>query len=54
MQVGVKRDKIKESEIGAYCYTSDDERAAEMKYVNGQDTVTYFCAVLFHKDGENK
>ena len=27
-------------------------KAAEMKYINGQDTVTYFGAVLFSLDGE--
>ena len=26
-------------------------KTAEMKYVNGQDTVTYFGAVLFSLDG---
>ena len=27
-------------------------RAADMKYINGQNTVTYFGAVLFSVDGE--
>lgn len=27
-------------------------KAADMKYINGQDTVTYFGAVLFSLDGE--
>lgn len=28
-------------------------KAADMKYINGQNTVTYFGAVLFSFDGEN-
>lgn len=29
-------------------------KAADMKYINGQNTVTYFGAVLFSLDGETK
>ena len=29
-------------------------KAADMKYINGQNTVTYFGAVLFSLDGEEK
>lgn len=31
---------------------SELAKAAGMKYINGQDTVTYFGAILFSKDGE--
>ena len=33
---------------------SELAKAAGMKYINGQDTVTYFGAVLFSVDGENQ
>ena len=29
-------------------------KAADMKYINGQNTVTYFGGVLFSLDGEEK
>jgi hypothetical protein len=40
--------------LEAYCVNvSELARAAGMKYVNGQNTVTYFGAVLFTPDGES-
>jgi predicted metal-binding protein len=40
--------------LEAYCINvSELARAAGMKYVNGQNTVTYFGAVLFTPDGES-
>lgn len=33
---------------------SELARSADMKYINGQNTVTYFGAVLFSLDGEKK
>ena len=39
--------------LEAYCINvSELARAANMKYINGQNTVTYFGAVLFSVDGE--
>ena len=39
--------------LEAYCINvSNLARAADMKYTNGQNTVTYFGAVLFSLDGE--
>lgn len=35
-------------------YVSELAKAADMKYINGQNTVTYFGAVLFSLDGEKK
>ena len=40
--------------LEAYCINvSELARTAGMKYVNGQNTVTYFGAVLFMKNGES-
>ena len=39
--------------LEAYCINvSELARASGMKYINGQNTVTYFGAVLFSVDGE--
>ncbi len=47
--------KLAMSSLEAYgVNVSQLAKAANMKYINGQDTVTYFGAVLFSLDGEEK